>query len=152
MRHMFNQGGIIRKEHGPVAVYPDLADIGRILRNASERLADFKIVMQGMLVYVKRVLGAYCEFRDFVTEDPWYGIKGPTTVLNYAYKQENMPLFNLLQENSRFGFWGKPPSYEEVSQQSLGKTFFNFDDPAFGEGISRFLSEQFPHRSKYEKE
>jgi hypothetical protein len=98
----------------------------------------------------KRVMEAYCDFQDFITEDPWYGLKGPTCVLNHAYKREKMPLTNLLEENSRCGFWETPPAYEEVARQSEGKTFFNFDDPAFGDGIRKFLTERFPVPSKYE--
>jgi hypothetical protein len=100
----------------------------------------------------KRVLNAYCDLKDFITEDRWYGLLALTATLNHAYKHEHMPLTNLLEENSRSGFWGEPPSYEEVVSQSAGKTFFNFDDPAFGEAIRRFLTERFPTRSKYEKE
>jgi len=99
----------------------------------------------------KRVMDAYCDFKDFITEDRWYGLLGPTAILNHSYKQEKMPLTNLLEENTRSGFWGKPPTYEEVVSQSEGKTFFNFDDPAFGDSIRRFLVERFPARSKFEK-
>jgi hypothetical protein len=100
----------------------------------------------------KRVMAAYCDFKDFVTEDRFYGMLGLTAILNHAYKLEKMSLTNLLEEKSRCGFWAKPPSYEEVVQQSEGKLFFNFDDPAFGEGIRKFLLERFPNRSRYEKE
>jgi hypothetical protein len=100
----------------------------------------------------KRVMAAYCDFKDFVTEDRFYGMLGLTAILNHAYKMEKMSLTNLREEESRFGFWGKPPAYEEVVRQSEGKLFFNFDDPAFGEGIRKFLMERFPARSRYEKE
>ncbi len=100
----------------------------------------------------KRVLDAYCDLKDFVTEDRWYGLIGPTSILNHAYKREQMPLTHLGEENTRSGFWGKPPSYEDVVTKSAGKTFFNFDDAAFGDSIRRFLTEQFPNRSQYEKE
>jgi hypothetical protein len=99
----------------------------------------------------KRVMDAYCDFKDFITEDRWYGMLGPTAVLNHAFRKETMPLTNLLEEKIRCGFWGKPPTYEEVIQQSEGKTFFNFDDPAFGDSIRRFLSMRFPVPSKFEK-
>jgi len=98
----------------------------------------------------KRVLDAYSDLKDFVTEDRWYGLLGPTAILNHAYHFEKMPLTNLLEENSRAGFWGKPPTYEEVIEQAKGKTFFNFDDPAFGDAIVRFLMETFPEKSRYE--
>jgi hypothetical protein len=100
----------------------------------------------------KRVLAAYCDFQDFVTEDRFYGLCGPTAILNHAYKQERMNLTDLKEENSRCGFWGQPPAYEEVVRQSEGKLFFNFDDPAFGDGIRKFLMERFPKRSRFERE
>jgi hypothetical protein len=75
-----------------------------------------------------------------------------TAILNHAYKLEKMSLTNMSEEKSRCGFWGKPPAYEEVIQQSEGKMYFNFDDPAFGESIRKFLMERFPSRSRYEKE
>jgi hypothetical protein len=99
----------------------------------------------------KRVLDAYCDLKDFITEDRWYGLLGPTSVLNHAYRNEKMPLVNLLEENTRSGFWGKPPSYEEVVAQSEGKMFFNFDDLAFDENIRKFLTERFSLPSKFEK-
>jgi hypothetical protein len=100
----------------------------------------------------KRVMAAYREFKDFVTEDRFFGMLGQSAILNHAHKMEKVSLTNLLEEKSRCGFWGKPPSYEEVAQQSEGKLYFNFDDPAFGEGIQKFLMERFPNRSRYEKE
>lgn len=99
----------------------------------------------------KRVMAAYSDFKDFITEDRWYGMLGLTAVLNHTFRHERMTIVNLLHENIRFGFWGKPPSYEEVIKQSEGKVFFNFDDPAFDDNIRRFLSERFPVRSKFEK-
>jgi hypothetical protein len=100
----------------------------------------------------KRVMEAYRDFRDFVTEDRFYGMLAQSAILNHAYKQHKMNLTNLLEEKSRCGFWEKPPSYEEVIQQSEGKMYFNFDDAAFGESIRRFLMERFPNRSRYERE
>ena len=99
----------------------------------------------------KRVMAAYCDFKDFVTEDRYYGMLGPTAILNHANKTEKLNLTNLHEENSRCGFWGKPPPYEEVVRNSEGKKFFNFDDPAFGEAIRKFLIERFPARSRYEQ-
>jgi len=99
----------------------------------------------------KRVMDAYCDFKDFITEDRWYGMLGPTAILNHAYKHEKMELVNILENNSRFGFWSKPPAYEEIIAQSEGKTFFNYDDDAFGDAIRRFLTERYPKRSKFEK-
>jgi hypothetical protein len=36
----------------------------------------------------KRVLEAYCEFREFVTEDRYLGMMGVTSILNHALKKE----------------------------------------------------------------
>ncbi len=100
----------------------------------------------------KRVMAAYREFKDFVTEDRFYGVLALTVIFNYAYKSEKMNPVDLHDEKSRCGFWGKPPSDQEVVQQTEGKLFFNFDDPAFGESIRHFLMQRFPNRSRYEKE
>jgi Stealth protein CR2, conserved region 2 len=100
----------------------------------------------------KRVMDAYCDFKDFITEDRFYGMLGLSAILNHAYKREKMKLTHVAEEKSRFGFWGKPPAFEDVVQQSAGKMYFNFDDPAFGESIQKFLMERFPTRSRYEKE
>jgi hypothetical protein len=100
----------------------------------------------------KRVMAAYCDFKDFVTQDRFYGILALTAILNHSYKVEKMSLTNLLEEKSRGGFWGKPPTPEEVIEQTEGKLFFNFDDGAFGESIREFLVKRFPERSRYEKE
>jgi hypothetical protein len=104
--------------------------------------------------YYKRkwVFEAYGDLRDFVTEDRWYGLLGPTAILNHAFRQEHMDLVHIETEGSRAGSWGKPPpTYEDVVTRSRGKTFLNFDDDAFGEGLRRFLFEQFPERSCYER-
>lgn len=103
------------------------------------------------LLTKKRVMDAYGDLKDFVTEDRWYGLLGPTAVLNHAFAKEKMPLVNLYEEKSRAGFWGKPPAYEDVVKASEGRMFFNFDDLAFGDTIRRFLTERFPKRSKFEK-
>ncbi|MGA3066469.1 MAG: hypothetical protein ABSF29_06435 [Tepidisphaeraceae bacterium] len=100
----------------------------------------------------KWVTSAYRDLKDFISEDRWIGLLGPTGILNHVYKKEKIELTDLMQENSRCGFWGTPPTYEEVIEQSDGKIFFNFDDPAFGPAIERFLRERFPNRSKFEKE
>jgi hypothetical protein len=105
----------------------------------------------------KRVLEAYCDFRDFITEERWYGPMAVTAILNHALKQEsNDPsrpeLISLKAEGSRGGFWGKPPaSNEELLDQVRDRRFFNFDDDAFGPIIVSFLEERYPRRSKFEK-
>ena len=104
----------------------------------------------------KRVLEAYREFRNFITEDRFFGIMGVSAILNYALKHEKgasrPPIVCVKSEASRGGFWGRPPlTYEAVLHEAEGKKFFNFDDDAFCPVIARFLQERFPHPSKYEK-
>jgi hypothetical protein len=99
----------------------------------------------------KRVMDAYCDFKDFVTEERFYGMLGLTAILNHAYKAERMSLVNVAEENSKCGYWGKPPLYEDVVAQSESKMFLNFDDSAFGESIERFLVERFALPSRYER-
>jgi hypothetical protein len=98
----------------------------------------------------KWVRNAFLALKGYVTEDKWNGLVGPSAVLNHAHKSENFDLTNLHEEGTRCGFWGKPPTFEEVTQQTQGKTFLNFDDEAFGEGIRRFLEQKFPEKSQYE--
>jgi hypothetical protein len=104
----------------------------------------------------QRVLEAYRDLGDFVTEDRWYGLVGMTAILNHALKKERdagktPELICLKNAGNRGGFWGKTPSsYEAVLQEVEGKTFLNFDDLAFG-GIARFLQERFPTPSRFEK-
>jgi hypothetical protein len=82
----------------------------------------------------KWVFEAYCEFRDFTTEDRWYGMLGPTAILNHACRQDRMELVHLATEGLRAGFWGKPPpGYETVVEQCRGKAFLNFDDDTFAD-------------------
>ena len=105
----------------------------------------------------KRVLEAYCDFCDFVTENRWYGMMGITAILNHAIKREKNEvskpeLMSLKAEGARGGFWERPPtSYEDVLREVEGKTFFNFDDLAFGPVIARFLKERYPNRFRFEK-
>jgi len=96
------------------------------------------------------VFDAYCDFQDWITNDRWYGMLGPTAILNHAHKHQQMPLTNLHDEGWRAGSWGKAPSYEEVLQQTAGKKFFNFDDEAFGDGVTRFLHDRFPEPCVFE--
>ena len=98
------------------------------------------------------VFEAYCEFRDFVTEDRWYGMLGPTAILNHAYRQHRMPLVHLETEGLRAGFWGKPPAdLQTVVAACRGKAFLNFDDEAFGPVLHRYLAERFPTPCCYER-
>lgn len=98
------------------------------------------------------VFEAYCEFQDFVTQDRWYGMLGITAVLNHVHRHEPLELVHLESEGLRAGFWGgPPPDYDSVVEACRGKAFLNFDDEAFGPGLHRFLAQQFPHPSRYER-
>lgn len=104
----------------------------------------------------KMVFEAYSDLRDFFTEDSFYGVTGPTAILNHAYKNEKVELTLLKEENQLAGFWSqatayKAPTYEEVKKETEGKTFLNFNDGAFGDGLRQYLMEKFPEPSKYEK-
>lgn len=100
----------------------------------------------------KRVLDAFCQFKDFVTEDPHFGIVGPSAVLNHAYRAEKFDLVCVGEEKSRAGFWGKPPgSVQEIVSQAKGRMFFNFDDQAFNDCVRKFLQDLFPTASKFER-
>jgi hypothetical protein len=85
----------------------------------------------------KRVLDAYCDFRDFITQDRLHGMMGKTAVLNHALKPEKNAaakpeLVPLKAEATRGGFWGQPPASRQALVDELrDKTFFNFDDAAF---------------------
>lgn len=99
----------------------------------------------------KMVFEAYSDFHEVIPTDRLARLTGPTAILNHAHKSERMALTRLQDENSMCGFWYMPPRYEEVVEASKGKTFFNFDDLAFGQGIRRFLMDRFPGPSKYER-
>lgn len=103
--------------------------------------------------YLRRrwVLNAYCDFKDYTTNDRWFGMLGLTAILNHVVKHENIGLTHLASEGTRAGFWHRQPAYEAVVEACRNKVFFNFDDAAYGSGIQRFLSERFPEVSVYEK-
>ena len=104
-------------------------------------------------VYLKKrwVLEAFRDFRDYVTEDRWYGPTALTAILNHAWRRERMPLVRLGDERSRAGFYGTAPSYEEVVKATDGRLFLNFNEGGFGEGTRKFLAERFPEPCKYEQ-
>ena len=58
----------------------------------------------------KRVMDAYCAFKDFVTEDRWQGLLAPTAILSHACKQEKIEPVNIHEENTRSGFWINSPA------------------------------------------
>lgn len=98
------------------------------------------------------VFEAYCKFRDYVTQDRWYGMLGITAILNHAYRHQRFELVHLEAEGSRAGFWGKPPADRQtVAAACRGKTFLNFDDEAFGSVLHCCLAEQFPRPCCYER-
>lgn len=76
----------------------------------------------------RRVFDAYCEFRDFTTEDRWFGMLGPTAILNHAFRREPLPLVKLSREGRHAGFHNKGSSYGEIVEQRRGKTLLNFDE------------------------
>ncbi len=73
--------------------------------------------------YMKRkwVWEAYSAFHDFVTEDRFYGMLGQSAILNHSLRYEKRPIYDLKQENSRCGFYGKMPAYEEIFEKAEGK-------------------------------
>jgi hypothetical protein len=99
----------------------------------------------------KRIFEAWCDFQDFTTQDRWFGMLGPTAILNHALKHDQLALTNIHDEGTRLGFWGQSPAYDEVVRAAPGKLFLNFDDAGYGEGIRRFLAERFPAKSVYER-
>ncbi len=100
----------------------------------------------------KRVFEAYRDLRDFVTEDRWFGLVGATAILNHTLRlhPETMHLVSIEEEMSRFGYWGRSPSYEQVLADRGDHFFFNCDDEGFGDGVRRFLMECFPTPSPFE--
>ncbi|PQO28498.1 hypothetical protein DTL21_28265 [Bremerella cremea] len=94
---------------------------------------------------------AYREFKDYVTDDRWFGMLGPTAILNHATARNELQPVSINDECSRAGFWGSCPNYDAIVEACDGKAFFNFDDGAFGEDVQRFLEERFPDPCRYEQ-
>lgn len=101
----------------------------------------------------KWVFDAYADLKDFTTADRWYGMLGPTSIMNHVLAKQSveLPLVSIRHEGARAGFWDAPPKYEDVAQACEGKLFFNCDDKAFGPDVRRYLLEQFATPCKYEK-
>lgn len=97
------------------------------------------------------VFDAYCDFRDFISNDRWHGMLGPTAILNHAYKHRGFPLVKLHDEGWHVGWHGRPPALDEIVEKTRGKRFLNFDDDAFGDDMRRFLAGRFPHPCCYEQ-
>jgi hypothetical protein len=112
----------------------------------------------------KRVFDAYCDLKDFVSQDRWYGMLGATAIMNHALKaertssqssrgtNEKVQLTLVRQENLVAGFYDKPAVHEEIVERCAGKKFLNFDDVAFSPDMQRYLAERFPSPSIYEKQ
>lgn len=100
----------------------------------------------------RRVMEAFREFEDFVTEDRFQGPLAMTSILNHAMKQEKFQPVLLSEERPLAGFHDKPAKYEEIVSKCEGKLFLNFDDSAYSEGMRRFLTERFPNPSRFEQE
>lgn len=98
----------------------------------------------------KRVFEAYCEFRDFVTEDRWYGMLASTGILNHALRDSPLELTHRDTEGIYAGFYHKAPRGELVESSCRGKTFLNFDDDAFGPALEHYLQERFPEPCSFE--
>ena len=99
----------------------------------------------------RRIFEAYCDFKDFVTEDRWYGMLGPTAILNHACCWDQMQLVQRGTEGRWLGFYGDSPPYSELIKKAEGKLFFNVDDGSYTPDVRRFLTERFPEPCCYEK-
>ena len=99
----------------------------------------------------KRVFEAYCDFQDFITEDRWYGMLGPSAILNHAVLWDKVDLVARGEEGKWIGYHGSAPTYETVTEDVRGKMFLNFDDEGFSPGIRRFLEERFIEPCRFER-
>ncbi|MFT5327513.1 MAG: hypothetical protein ACI8P0_005405 [Planctomycetaceae bacterium] len=99
----------------------------------------------------KRVFEAYCDFKDFVTQDRWYGMLGPTAILNHAVCRDSVDLVHRGPEGRWVGFYGQAPPYEEFLKKVDGKTFLNCDDRGLTDVVRRYLRETFPEPCQYEQ-
>jgi len=100
----------------------------------------------------KRIFEAWCDFQDYVTEDRWFGMLGPSAILNHAVLRGPVDLVSRAEEGKWVGYHGSAPDLETVRRETTGKVFLNFDDAAFNDGIQRFLEERFPERCCYESD
>lgn len=96
-----------------------------------------------------RVFEAFHAFRDFVTEDFYFGPVAFTVIQNHAVKLGRARLEFMAETNPRAGFY-KPTDLETIKAQCEGKKFLNFDDGGFNDDMQRFLAERFPQPSKFE--
>lgn len=99
----------------------------------------------------KRVHEAYCDLKDFVTQDRWFGLLGPTAILNHAVNAGKSDLVHRETEGRWLGYYQRAPAYDTIAAQAKGKSFFNCDDASLTADVRRFLRERFPSPSKYER-
>jgi len=99
----------------------------------------------------KRVFEAYCDFKDFVTQDRWYGMLGPTAILNHAVSSGPSDLVQRGPEGRWAGFYGEIPPFEEFLKRVDSKTFLNCDDRSLTEEVRQYLKDLFPEPCRYEK-
>jgi hypothetical protein len=109
----------------------------------------------------RRVLSAYCDLRDLVTEDKWYGLMGASSILNHAVKHDGMVVHSMEEEESSVG-WAPstagrvkgvrqlPASYDEALAEITGKTFLYLAEGALQDVTRRLLMTWFPERARYE--
>jgi hypothetical protein len=97
------------------------------------------------------VFDAYCDFQDYITNDRWYGMLGPTAILNHALKHREFAITKLDAEPWRAGWYGTPPTYDEIVETTKERRFLSFDDDAFGDDLRSFLHARFPEACVYEQ-
>lgn len=104
-------------------------------------------------VHLKKdwILGAVQEFRDFMTEDRFYGMLSQISILNYAEKLTGFQPIMLREEGTYAGFHHKPFPHEEIVEKCTDRLFLNFDDHAYAPSMKQFLNELFPNHCMYEK-
>ena len=98
------------------------------------------------------ILDAVRDFRDFITEDRFYGMLALTAIFNHARRQHKFPVTHLEEENSRAGFYGKAPTTAEIHDAVIDRSFLGFDEGGFGEDLRMFLANRFPEPCMYERE
>lgn len=103
-----------------------------------------------MYLTKSRVFEAYRDLHDFVTEERYAGMLGPTAILNHAYRRQRFPLTLVREEGLKVGFHVAPTAYQTIVDACKGKVFLNFDDEAFCPNMQQFLAEQFPTPCCYE--
>lgn len=126
------------------------------------------------LVYRRSwVWDAYCTFADFVSEDPLFGMVGPTAIFNYRMRHEPFQPTWLLEEGRFIGIYGdrvmgaNPDALkragigpaqpgelllqEQIRALCEGKAFLNFDETGFSVAMHQFLEELFPEPSRFER-